>query len=551
MNSAIDHRRQAPTPAGWPMRSGFWRWMRPAGELRAPGMPMAWPRSRRALVAHLEHIRRSSGPTATVSCCPTVTARMLLYALLHLTGYHLRSSTRSFRNSLAHPGPPRWRHPAWRHHGPLARDSRTRSNGTAERLLATRFNRDGFPVVDHLTWTFVGDGCLMEGSPTVARSPARSALPSRRPTTTTDLDRRRRAQLVHRRHVARFAAYGWNVIADIDGHDVWAPIARSDREGLGTQRARRSLRADADPVPHVIGKGRRTGPGPRRPRRAAGPEEIRLTPRPWRERRRLRALQIPTTSCPGTRAARARRRAVVDHVRALRSASGRGREFERRMQGELPATGRPRRADIEAGGGWRKDRHPQGLAERAEHLGPALPELIGGSADLTGSNLTDFKGCGALRVADQTLGRPSRELRRARVRHERDHERLALHGGFIPTAAPSSRSRTMRATRCAWRADAPAGGVRAHARLDRPGETAHAPAGGARRTLRLIPQMDVWRRPIPSSRRSPGLRAGAPRRTDLAALSRQAVPFVTRSEGQSPRSPARLRAARRPPRRAR
>ena len=135
-----------------------------------PGMPMGMAEVAVALWSrHLEHNPGDpKWPDRDRFVLSNGHGSMLLYALLHLTGYHLPvEQLRSFRQLHSHtPG-----HPevgvtpgVETTTGPLGQGlANAVGMALAERLLATRFNRDGFPVVDHLTWTFVGDGCLMEG----------------------------------------------------------------------------------------------------------------------------------------------------------------------------------------------------------------------------------------------------------------------------------------------------------------------------------------------------------------------------------------------------
>ncbi len=158
------------------------------------------------------------------------------------------------------------------------------------------------------------------------------------------------------------------------------------------------------------------------------------------------------------------------------------------MRGELPA-----RLATRPSTGW--SRRSIGKAETIatrkasqnalNHLGPALPELLGGSADLTGSNLTDFKGCGALRAGGRRV--------RCRGRHINYGVRefgmsaimngVALHGGFIPYGGTFLTFSDYCAQRAAHGgADEAARDLRVHARLDRPGRgRPDAPVGRARR----------------------------------------------------------------------
>jgi len=155
---------------------------------------------------------------------------MLLYSLLHLTGYDLPiEQLRNFRqlHSLT-PG-----HPevgitpgVETTTGPLGQGiANAVGLALGERMLAAQFNRDGFPVVDHMTWAFLGDGCLMEGISHEVCSLAGTLKLSRLVALYDDNGISIDGEVRHwfsDDTVARFQAYGWHVIADIDGHDVWA-----------------------------------------------------------------------------------------------------------------------------------------------------------------------------------------------------------------------------------------------------------------------------------------------------------------------------------------
>ena len=155
---------------------------------------------------------------------------MLLYSVLHLTGYELPiEGLRNFRQLHSKtPG-----HPeigvtpgVETTTGPLGQGlSNAVGMALAERLLAARFNRDGFPVVDHCTWVFAGDGCLMEGISHEACSLAGTLKLSKLVVFYDDNGISIDGQVEHWFRddtVRRFEAYGWHVIPDVDGHDVAA-----------------------------------------------------------------------------------------------------------------------------------------------------------------------------------------------------------------------------------------------------------------------------------------------------------------------------------------
>jgi len=417
----------------------------------------------------------------------------------------------------------------------------------AERLLAARFNRDGFPVVDHLTWTFVGDGCLMEGISHEVCSLAGTLKLSRLVVLYDDngisIDGDVRNWFTDDT-VARFAAYGWHVIADVDGHDVWAldrAIATAKDWAVNGRDGR--FAPTLIQCRTVIGRGSPNRAGSAKAHgEPLGPEEIRLTREAMAGGGAFEPWQIPDDVRAAwdarERGAQAQEQWSSMFERYQQAHPEDAREFERRMQGELPTDWDEvvDRMIADAMAGAEKIATRKASQNALNHLGPALPELIGGSADLTGSNLTDFKGCGALRVADQALV-PGRHVNYG-VREfgmSAMLNGLALHGGFIPyggtflTFSDYARNAMRMAALMRQRVVF----VLTHDSigLGEDGPT-HQPVEHAA-TLRLIPQMDVWRPADPVE--SAIAWACALERVDgptSLLLSRQAVPFVTRSEGQ-------------------
>ena len=251
----------------------------------------------------------------------------------------------------------------------------------------------------------------------------------------------------------RFEAYGWHVIRAVDGHDVDAVDAPSPRRRSAADRPTLIC------CKTVIGKG-----APNK----AGTHDVHGAPL-GRSRSRGDArgarLDVPAVrspgravTCAGTRARAGRRAREADWRAALRrlsrGLSGTGGGVRRRMAGELPADwfAALRRSVHRAGSSQGRDAWPRARRRRtrSRRWPPTLPELLGGSADLTGSNLTDWQGepCRCARGQRRQL----HQLRRARVRHGGDHERHgAARRAASPSAAPSSCSPTTRATRSAWR----------------------------------------------------------------------------------------------------
>jgi len=518
-----------------------------------PGMPMGMAEIAVALWSR--HLRHNPGdpkwPDRDRFVLSNGHGSMLLYALLHLSGYHLPiEQLRSFRQLHSHtPG-----HPevgvtpgVETTTGPLGQGlANAVGMALAERLLAARFNRDGLPIVDHLTWVFVGDGCLMEGISHEACSLAGTLKLSRLIALYDDNGISIDGEVRHwftDDTLARFQAYGWHVIAGVDGHDVWAV----DR-AIATARDWAVNGRDGRFAPTliqcrtVIGKG---SPGRAGSAKAhgepLGADEVRRIREAMGERA-FEPWQIPDEVRRAWDAreagaqAQARWTALFERYRQAHPDDA--REFERRVQGELPPD-------------WDEivERMVDDALARGEtiatrkasqnalnHLGPALPELIGGSADLTGSNLTDFQGCGALRVAGEALA-PGRHVNYG-VREfgmAAIMSGLALHGGFVPyggtflTFSDYARNAVRMAALMRQRVVF----VFTHDSigLGEDGPT-HQPVEHAA-SLRLIPQLDVWRPADPVE--SALAWACAIERDDgpsALLFSRQAVPFVTRSRAQ-------------------
>ncbi len=474
---------------------------------------------------------------------------MLLYALLHLTGYDLPiEELRNFRQLHS-------RTPGHPEHGltpgvetttgPLGQGlANAVGMALAERLLAERFNRDGFPIVDHFTWVFAGDGCLMEGISHEVCSLAGTLRLSKLVVFYDDngisIDGEVRDWFRDDTR-RRFEAYGWHVIPDLDGHDVdalEAAIALAREWGLHGR--------DGVFAPTLIQCKTQIGRGsPSRVNTAKahgeplGVEEIAATraalgwdhpafvvPEPIREAwdARDRGSRLEDEW-----------RAMFERYRAAHPADA--QEFERRTEGRLPASYDDAfDAAIDEAVSRAESIATRKASQNAlNHFGAALPELIGGSADLTGSNLTEFKGAGALRTADGfTAGRHIhfgvREFGMSAILNG-----LALHGGFIPyggtflTFSDYSRNALRMAALMKQRVVF----VFTHDSigLGEDGPT-HQPIEHAA-ALRLVPRLDVWR-PCDAVESAAAWAAAIARDDGPAALlfSRQALPFVPRSRAQ-------------------
>ncbi len=364
-------------------------------------------------------------------------ASMLLYSLLHLSGYALPlDELKRFRQLHSKtPG-----HPevgltpgVETTTGPLGQGL-TNAVGfaLAEKLLADEFNRPGHRVMDHHTYVFLGDGCLMEGISHEACSLAAAWKLGKLVVLYDDngisIDGPVAGWFVDDT-AARFRAYGWNVTGPLDGHDVVAI-------GQAIAMAKESIDKPTLIVCRTtIGKG---SPGRAGTAKAhgepLGADEIRHTreaigwphapfqvPAELRARWDARAIGAARESEWTQRfgAYRAQHPALAA-------------EFTRRMAGELPRDFEATTLALLAEFGQVRETLATRKASQKvlATLAHKVPELLGGSADLTGSNLTDFPGCGAVRGGEKGgrhINYGVREFGMAAVMNG-----IALHGGFIP-----------------------------------------------------------------------------------------------------------------------
>jgi len=364
---------------------------------------------------------------------------MLLYALLHLTGYDLPlDELKRFRQLHSKtPGHPEYGRTdgVETTTGPLGQGlSNAVGFALAEKLLAAEFNRDGFPIVDHYTYTFLGDGCMMEGISHEASSLAGTWKLSKLIAIYDDNG------ISIDGHVAdwfsddtpkRFEAYGWNVIRGIDGHDVDA--VENAIKAAKAQNEKPTLIC----CKTVIGKG-----SPNK----GGTQDVHGSPLGKDEVAATRAalgitwgpFEVPqdVRSAWDGRAKGARLHAEWQTLyAAYRVAHPQAAtEFERRITGTLHPDFAARSAEA-----------LQAIVDKAETiatrkasqnaiqaLAPVMPEFIGGSADLAPSNLTQWKGCRELRPGTMSEGANYihygvREFAMAAIMNG-----LVLHGGFRP-----------------------------------------------------------------------------------------------------------------------
>jgi len=424
---------------------------------------------------------------------------MLQYALQHLTGYAISlDEIKRFRQlGSKTPGhPERGLTPGVETTtGPLGQGlANAVGMALAERLLAQELNRPGHAIVDHRTYVFVGDGCLMEGISHEACSLAGTLRLAKLTAFYDDngisIDGETKGWFTDDTP-ARFRAYGWHVVADVDGHDVEA-VDAAIREAHGV-----TDRPTLICCKTIIGKGAPTRAGTELAHgQALGENEVEATRKAlgWNHS----AFEIPKVAYAAWDA-RGRgaslEREWTDRFEAYRSAYPElAAEFERRGQGALP----PGWASTSAALVERQSAKAESAATRKasqqaiEALSPTLPELIGGSADLTGSVLTNWSGSRTV-----TASGPGnyvyfgvREFAMTAIANG-----LAAHGGFIPyvgtflTFSDYARNAVRMAALMRVRVIL----VYTHDSigLGEDGPT-HQPIEHAS-ALRLIPHMDLWR----------------------------------------------------------
>jgi len=361
---------------------------------------------------------------------------MLLYALLHLTGYDLPiDEIKRFRQLHSKtPG-----HPevgvtpgVETTTGPLGQGlSNAVGMALAERLLAAEFNQPGHEIVDHRTYVFAGDGCLMEGISHEACSLAGTLRLGKLMVLYDDngisIDGETRGWFTDDT-ARRFEAYGWNVLRGVDGHDVAAVDAAIGRAKAVTDRP--SLIC----CKTVIGKGAPTKAGTADAHGAAlGAKEVAATrvalgwtPAPF---------EIPDAIYAGwnarDRGANAEDAWAKRYARYREALPHLAAEFTRRMHGALPASWQETvSAFVEAQVARRETVATRKASQQAiEVYAAALPEMLGGSADLTGSVFTNWSG--SRTVTGEAAGNyvyfGVREFAMAAIANG-----VALHGGLIP-----------------------------------------------------------------------------------------------------------------------
>ena len=425
---------------------------------------------------------------------------MLLYSLLHLTGYNLpMEEIKNFRQLHSKtPGHPEYGYAPGVETttGPLGQGiTNAVGMAIAEKVLAGQFNREGHQIVDHYTYVFLGDGCLMEGisheSCSLAGTLGLGKLICFYDDNGISIDGHVKGWFTDDTP-KRFEAYGWHVVPKVDGHDP-AAIRKAVQEARSVKDKPSMICCKT-----VIGYGAPNLSGSHDCHGAPlGSEEVKATRENlgWNHE----PFEIPKEIYAGWDAkakGAAAEKSWNDKFAAYRKAHPElAAEFERRMQGGLPRDWNAKSEEFIKS----IDTKAETIASRKASqnalngYGPMLPEFLGGSADLAGSNLTIWKG-------SKGLGRTAadgnyiyygvREFGMSAIMNG-----IALHGGFIPYGATflmfSEYARN--ALRMAALMKIPSIFVYTHDSigLGEDGPTHQAVEQTA--TLRLIPNMSVWR----------------------------------------------------------
>jgi transketolase len=470
---------------------------------------------------------------------------MLLYSVLYLTGYPLTiEDIKGFRQlGSKTPGHPE-------HDLSLGIETTTGPLGQglgnavgmalAEKMLGLQFNRDGLDIVDHYTYAFCGDGCLMEGVSHEACSLAGTLGLGKLIVFYDDNGISIDGKVVGwftDDTPKRFAAYGWHVLPDVDGLDAAA-----------VDKALRAARAEHERpslicCKTIIGFGAPDRQGTKEAHgEALGAEEVQAA------RKTLGWAYAPFEVPGEIRAAWDHRKAGAQREQAWAELFARyakahpdlAEEFERRTRGDLPQNwGDTARQVLEA---LRKQSAPQATRQSSQAalnvLAPELPELLGGSADLTGSNSTLFMGAQTITAADESgdyLHYGVREFGMTAIMNG-----IALHGGFIPYGGTflvfSDYARNAVRLACLMQQRVILVYTHDSIGLGEDGPT-HQPIEHLS-SLRAMPHLNLWR-PCDATETALAWTLAIERHGPTAlVLTRQALP-------QQPRTPAQLESIRR------
>jgi transketolase len=466
---------------------------------------------------------------------------MLLYSVLHLTGYDLPlAELKNFRQLHSKtPG-----HPEYgitpgveTTTGPLGQGlANAVGMALAEALLAAEFNKADANVVDHHTYVFLGDGCLMEGISHEACSLAGTLKLNKLIALYDDNG------ISIDGHVEywfaddtpkRFEAYGWNVVRGVDGHDVQAVDA-------AIAAAKRADKPTLICCKTVIGKGAPTKAGGHDAHGAPlGAQEIAATRAAIGWSWEPFVIPQEVYAAWDAKEAGAQREAqwndAFEQYRAKYPQEA--AEFERRAAGKLPADWAAKAQAIVAGANERAETVATRKASQQaiEGLAATLPELLGGSADLTGSNLTNWKASKPVRAGAQGIEWGNhinygvREFGMSAVING-----LALHGGYkafggtFLTFSDYSRN----ALRVAALMKSPSIFVFTHDSigLGEDGPTHQSIEHVS--SLRLIPNLQVWRPADTVETAVAWTQAVEHQGPSCLIFSRQNLPFSARTDAQ-------------------
>lgn len=365
---------------------------------------------------------------------------MLIYSLLHLSGYDLDiSELKNFRQLHSKtPGHPEYGYTPGVETttGPLGQGiSNAVGMAIAEKVLAAQFNRPGHDVIDHYTYTFLGDGCLMEGIShevsSLAGTLGLGKLIAFYDDNGISIDGEVEGWFTDDT-VKRFESYGWHVVGNVDGHDSAAIQAAIE------QARAESGRPSLICCKTVIGFGAPNKQGKESCHGSPlGDDEISLV------REQLNwpypAFEVPddvyaawSAKDKGAQLEQQWQQTLTAYEQAHPELAA---ELQRRLAGDLPADfAEQAQAYIE-----KLQANPEKVATRKASqqalnaFGPLLPELLGGSADLAGSNLTLWNGSKPLTATDASgnyIYYGVREFGMSAIMNG-----IVLHGGFVPYGA--------------------------------------------------------------------------------------------------------------------
>lgn len=463
---------------------------------------------------------------------------MLLYALLHLTGYDLSAEElKNFRQMDSKtPGHPESHMTPGVETttGPLGQGiTNAVGMALAEKLLAAEFNKPEFDVVDHHTYVFLGDGCLMEGisheACALAGTWELNKLIALYDDNGISIDGHVEGWFTDDTP-KRFESYNWNVIRDVDGHDVAAieaAIAQAKAADKPTLICCKTIIGQG--APNMAGTHNVHGAPLGATEIAAARDAMDWPYAPF---------EIPADVYAAWDAKEAGEKAQNDWSTLLDAYSkqypSEAAELLRRTAGDLPEGFE---ASIQQHIASCNEKQENVASRKASQnaiqaIAPTLPEFLGGSADLTGSNLTNWKECIPVRAnqAGNHVNYGVREFGMSAIMNG-----IALHGGFIPFGATfltfSDYSRN--ALRMAALMQLRSIFVFTHDSigLGEDGPTHQSVEHVS--SLRLIPHLDNWR-PCDTVESTVAWSCAIQRKNGPSTLifSRQGLPFMTRSEEQ-------------------